>query len=89
MTAYVRAQQAGNLYEAEPMSIGNHEWRLVVFRHVRYGLCTTYQWRLLGSDEWRNEREWSGYNPDKWDNGLPARTFMLSRSFQDFFVSAV
>ena len=68
-----------HLYESQPMTIGKHEWRVIVRPSYLGGNCTEYQWRpaampglLEGMDEhWRREEDWPGFNGNDTYCGLP------------------
>jgi hypothetical protein len=60
------------IYATPPMTIGKHEWRLIVYpSNYGHGNVTEYQWRQLpmsGLPEWtqpqhwRHEQDWPSYN---------------------------
>ena len=51
-----------NHYESNPVKIGKHEWRVIVFTHPCYGRCTEYQFRRTNTDYWHEDKRWPGYN---------------------------
>jgi len=66
-----------NLFESEPMTIGKHDWRVIVYQHPSYGPCTEYQFRRsalcgLPVNRWNPDTEFHGYNHnDGMYAGLP------------------
>ena len=61
-----------NLFESTPMKIGKHEWRVVVMPSRYSGNCTEYQFRRIGSEYWKSQYDWPGYNiNDGTWGGLP------------------
>lgn len=70
--------QAALLWSSEPMRIGRHDWRLIVFEHDRYGRCTRYEFRgpaavHSNSDgsAWSSERKWPSWDGNHSDGGMP------------------
>ena len=63
-------------YQSEPMVIGKHEWRVVKYLAwivVQHEWCTGYEWRPVGSVDWRSEKEWPTFDADNGQTaGLPA-----------------
>lgn len=60
------------LYASAPMTIGKHEWRLIIHQsRVRPGHnATTYQWREIGQRlTWNDQRSWPTYD---FNNGQTA-----------------
>jgi hypothetical protein len=76
-----------HLYESQPMTIGKHEWRVIVRPHYQGGNCLEYQWRRLDTfglpaafrDPWRGEEEWPGWNGNDTYCGLPRTLEKLYR----------
>ena len=48
-------------FESAPVTIGTHEWRMVVKDSHCYGRVTEYQFRTPGQ-MWRQDKEWPTYN---------------------------
>jgi hypothetical protein len=60
------------IYATPPMTIGKHEWRLIVYPYYTGGNVTSYQWRGDAEDYWRDQRDWPRYNfNDGMYMGLP------------------
>jgi hypothetical protein len=60
------------IYATPPMTIGKHEWRLIVYPHYTGSNVTSYQWRGDAEDYWRDQRDWPRYNfNDGMYMGLP------------------
>jgi hypothetical protein len=71
-------------YASPPLTIGKHEWRIVVQDSRFGGRCTAYQWRPVGTDQWRTEREWPSYNfNDGTTAGLPLTLRVLFERERD------
>ena len=49
-------------YATNPVKIGKHQWRLVVFSNSVHGRCTAHQFRQSETDAWRDYHEWPSYN---------------------------
>lgn len=49
-------------YASQPMTIGKHDWRVIV-TDSRFGnsRCTEYQWRR-GREDWRPSKSWPTYD---------------------------
>jgi hypothetical protein len=68
-----------HIYESKPITIGKHEWRVIVRPFYLGGNCTEYQWRPAampglpeGMDEyWRREEDWPSFNGNDTYCGLP------------------
>jgi len=78
------------LFKSEPMKVGKHEWRLIVYDHPHYERCTDYEWRptyidldVLGyipPDPWQSMKEWPRYNfNDGMHAGCPKSLVKLYR----------
>jgi hypothetical protein len=82
--------QQAPLYATPPMSIGNHEWRMIVHPSRHGGNATAHQWRRLGADAWRDSQEWPGYNPhDGTYEGLPKSLTKLYARHQGQIAAAL
>lgn len=59
------------LYATSPMTIGKHQWRLIVYTSQYYGIVSCFQWRRDG-EPWRDQRDWPRYdiNDGTW-GGMP------------------
>ena len=56
---------------SSPITIGKHEWRLLVFWHETYGFCTEYEWRRDTSGPFRSCHDWPTHNGDDTHGGMP------------------
>jgi hypothetical protein len=67
------------LYESCPMTIGKHEWRVIVTPSDFGGNCLEYQWRPSSKQglpeamrlHWRSGKEWPRWNGNDTYCGLP------------------
>ncbi len=61
-----------HLYETPAITIGKHEWRMIVTPSRFVGNCTDYQFRPIGGSIWRDSHDWPSYNHnDGTYGGLP------------------
>jgi len=68
-----------HIYESKPITIGKHEWRVIVMPFYLGGTCLEYQWRRLDTfglpatfrDPWRGEEDWPSFNGNDTYCGLP------------------
>ena len=74
------------IWASEPMQIGKHAWRLIVYSHPLYGRCTDYEFRRRQDDPWRSERKWRTYNSN---NGSHAGCPKTLRKLYDKHESTV
>ncbi len=59
------------LFSSPTRRIGKTDWRVLVYRSLLYGPCTTYVWRR-GRGHWESETCWPTYNGnDGTYGGLP------------------
>lgn len=78
----------GEVLEAsEPMTIGRHEWALVIWRRSEGAALESYVWRpvvfgLNGNRDlgWERDECWHSYDRDRWDGGLPLTLRQLWRN---------
>ena len=68
-----------HIYESQPITIGKHQWRVIVRPHYLGGNCLEYQWRPLPfpglpehmPEHWRHEEAWPQFNGNDTYCGLP------------------
>lgn len=66
---------------SNPLTIGKHEWRIVVFNHSTYGHCTKYQWRRHGGTwGWKDDIDWPTYNHN--DGGFAGMPKSLCKLYE-------
>lgn len=79
-------------FVSEPVTIGRHEWRVVVYGNPHFGICQTYEFRRDQTDRWQNEKRWPGYDINDTYSGLPRSLRLLhDRELKDlarFFAGA-
>jgi hypothetical protein len=67
------------LYKSHPMTIGKHEWRVIVTPFYLGGNCLEYQWRPASQPAtldtprpyWRCSKDWPRWNGHDTYCGLP------------------
>jgi len=74
------------LFTSKPITIGKHEWRILVSEHQLYStpegvltLCTSYQWRCACAPDgqWHEAQEWPAYDHNDTYNGIPRSLMRL------------
>jgi len=58
-------------FETAPFLIGRYEWRLLVKAFYFGGRCTSYQWRRIGEEVWKDARDWPRFDLNDTYEGLP------------------
>jgi hypothetical protein len=66
-------------FASEPMKVGKHEWRVLVYESEYHGRCTQYEWRIIDppwqlgchGHDWRDHARWPTYDGNKGYSGLP------------------
>ena len=84
------SDQRALVWASEPMRIGKHEWRIVVFTHDSYGPVTQYEFRGPRAPFWAAEsrwnaaeRHWRGCDGNHASGGMPkslAKLFNVNES---------
>jgi hypothetical protein len=78
------------IYATPPMTIGKHEWRLIVYPHYSGSNVTQYQWRGHVEDYWRPQQDWPRYNfNDGMYLGLPKTLTNLHAQHRDEIEAAL
>jgi hypothetical protein len=86
------------LYATPPMTIGKHEWRLIVYPYYSGGNVTEYQWRRGDEfglpeafrDTWHADRDWPRYDiNDGMYAGLPRTLVRLYERHRDEIKAAL
>jgi hypothetical protein len=75
------------IFASKPMRIGEHEWRIVVFRHNDHGTITSYEFRGPAAPPFRQEwdwcnaqRHWPTWNGNLRYSGMPKSLSKLYES---------
>jgi hypothetical protein len=56
------------IWTSPPRQIGKHEWRIRQYRHERYGVLISYEWRgpnapaYYPADYWHDMEQWPTYD---------------------------
>lgn len=77
------------LFQSPAMTIGKHEWRIVVIPSRYSGNCTEYQFRRTGHQHWQDSNNWHGYNINDTYLGMPKSLLRLYRSHKAEIVAAL
>jgi hypothetical protein len=67
------------IYTSKPITIGKHEWHVIVSPFYLGGNCLEYQWRPAGKqiqgiptrEHWRCSKDWPRWNGNDTYCGLP------------------